>query len=243
MRKLLTTLLLCLFLIVQSNAQGSGFVVQVAAFDQYVPLDYFNSSLSGIYHFKDHNDIHKYYIAGFSDEAAATNTANTAKGLGYNARVVDMDKIRNTCSLACGMATPDLSKIKSIFFDFDKSFLRGESKRQLDQLYSILRQNPDYNVELSAHTDAKGSLDYNNALSMRRANAAKDYLTAKGLPVNRIKVSTFGEDDPIAKNEVNGQDTPQGRQYNRRVELKVYNTKGSVEPVVEEIDVPDGLKQ
>ena len=245
MRKLFPTLFLCLLFCFASQAQTDDWVVQLAAFDRQVPVSYFKGGLSGIYHVKDHNDIHKYYIGGFTSEAAANEVAKQAQANGYNARAIDMGRIRNACALGCGMAPmPDPTKIRSIFFDFDKSALRSESRYQLDQLYTILTQNPEYNLELSAHTDAKGSLEYNKALSIRRANAAKEYLTNKGIPAARIKVSTFGEEAPIAKNELdNGQDTEQGRQYNRRVELIVFNPSGTVEPVVEKIEVPDALKQ
>lgn len=245
MKKLTFSLLfLCLFFWASISAQSSSYIVQVAAFDTPVSIDYFKG-LSGVYYVKDHNDIHKYLISGFEDETAAAAIAKQATDLGYNARVIDMGRIRNACSLACGMAPKvDPSNIRSIFFDFDRSFLRAESKRQLDQLYSILSANTDYHAELSAHTDAKGSYEYNEALSMRRANAAKKYLERKGIASSRIKVSTFGEKAPIAKNELeNGRDTEEGRQYNRRVELKVLNRDGQLAPLVEEIDVPASLRQ
>jgi len=240
MKKQITLAVLCLFSFFYSHAQNDDFVVQLAAFDQSVSLDYFKG-LSGVYHVKDHNDIHKYYIGGFADESAAAASAKNAVDLGYNARVLDMNAIRNACHLSCGMLI-DPTKIRSIFFDFDKYNLRGESKVQLDRLYKMMIANPDYNVELSAHTDSKGSLDYNNTLSINRAKAAQTYLINKGLPSTRIKISTFGEDAPIAKNELNGQDTPAGRQFNRRVELKVFNTNGSQEAVVEQINVPNQLR-
>ncbi|MFT5166834.1 MAG: outer membrane protein OmpA-like peptidoglycan-associated protein [Saprospiraceae bacterium] len=242
MKKLISTLLLSLFFSLFSFSQD--YVVQIAAFDTKVPLDYFKD-LSGIYHIEDHNNIHRYYISGFSGQSAAQETAKKAKGLGYNASVIDMDEIRRICSQSCGAPEiPGPGKIQSIFFDFDQSFLRGESKRQLDQLRLILAQNATYTVELSAHTDAKGSLEYNTALSMRRAVSAKEYLLTKVISADRIKVSTFGENAPIAKNELtSGIDTPAGRQFNRRVQLIVHNSSGAIEPVVAEIYVPKTLKQ
>ncbi len=241
MRKLLLSIAIMAISHTFLNAQN--YVVQVAAFDRYVKLDYF-SGLSGIYHLEDHNSIHKYFISGFENEAAAESQAKTAKDLGYNARVIDMDAINALCAQTCGAITivPD-DKIRSIFFGFDKSDLRPASKSELDQLYQILVANPQYSVELSAHTDSKGSLAYNEDLSMRRAMAAKTYLLKKGIPESRIKTSTFGENSPIAKNELSGGvDTPEGRQFNRRVELRIFNTNGTVEPIVEDIAVPTELK-
>lgn len=243
MRKQIPTLFLCLLLSLPGFSQSSDYVVQIAAFETPVSLDYFRG-LSGIYYVKDHNDIHKYYIGGFDEADVAETTARQAQDLGYNARVIDMERIRNACALGCGMAPKvDPSKIRSIFFDFDRSNLRGASKNELSRLYSVLTENEKYTVELSAHTDSKGSLDYNKALSMRRANAAKNYLLSRGISADRIVVSTFGEDAPIAKNELNGQDTPEGRQYNRRVELRVLSSGGAITAVVEDIDVPASLRQ
>ncbi len=242
MRKLFLPLFLCLLF--GGSSQAQDYVVQVAAFDTKVSLDYFKG-LNGIYHVEDHNNIHKYYIGGFRDSLAANNKASDAKALGYKAYVIDLEAIRRMCANTCGAPILDAPpKIKSIFFDFDKSFLRSESKYQLDQLFGILKNNPQYSVELSAHTDSKGSLTYNEALSQRRANAAKTYLLGKGISADRIKVSTFGENAPIAKNELaGGKDTEEGRQFNRRVELIIHNRNGAVEPVVEEISVPPSLKQ
>jgi len=243
MRKLYLSLILCLF--ISLSAFSQDYVVQLAAFDSKVSMDYFKG-LTGITHFEDHNNIHKYYIGGFTTTAEAEAKVDEAKNLGFKAYAMDMDAVRASCALACGSTTPalDPSKIRSIFFDFDKSTLRSESQRQLEMLYSILTQNSEYSVELRAHTDAKGSLKYNESLSMRRAQAAKRYLLAKGISESRIKTSTFGENDPIAKNELsNGSDAPEGRQFNRRVELKIYNPNGTIEPLVEKIDVPDGLRK
>ena len=130
-----------------------------------------------------------------------------------------------------------------IFFDFNKSDLRTASKTELDDMTAILKKNPDYVALLRANTDFKGSDAYNEALSSRRANNAKQYLIAKGIVAARIKTAKNGEKDPIAKNEVGGADTEQGRQFNRRVELFVQDKTGknictSVAP-----DVPAELKE
>jgi outer membrane protein OmpA-like peptidoglycan-associated protein len=81
-------------------------------------------------------------------------------------------------------------------------------------------------------------------LSLRRANAAKAYLQKQGIAASRIKVSQFGEDDPIAKNELaGGRDTEEGRQLNRRVDLLVIDANGTVlNGIKEEINVPSDLK-
>lgn len=241
MRKLIL-LALVVGISLQLSAQNSSLLVQVAAFDRQVPISYFKN-LSGVFHLMDHNDIHKYYLSGFANKAEAEAKAKDVKGMGYNAYVIDLDEIRAYCSTQCGGPLIDPTTLQSIFFDFDRSFLRPESKSDLDKLATLLSQYPEYSTELRAHTDAKGSLEYNRALSLRRANSARDYLIRKGVSSSRIKTSTFGENTPIAKNEVaGGKDTPEGRQLNRRVELVVRDATGKALNIVEEIAVPEELK-
>ena len=135
-----------------------------------------------------------------------------------------------------------MEKLQNIFFDFDKSDLRAESKRRLDLLHTILIENPGYNVEFRAHTDAKGSTEYNEGLADRRAASAESYMLSRGIPQSRLRTTRFGERAPIAKNEINGEDTPAGRQLNRRVEVVVYSTDGAVVNLVEAIYVPAHLQ-
>ncbi|MCO4294046.1 DUF1508 domain-containing protein [Solitalea sp. MAHUQ-68] len=134
-------------------------------------------------------------------------------------------------------------RIKSIFFDFNSTSLRAESVAELDILVSVLKNNPDYTTVLNAYADSKGSDVYNEALSRKRANAAKDYLVSKGIDAKRIAVSVFGKKDPIAKNQLaDGTDSEAGRQFNRRIEIEVKNNAQEVE-IVEKIQVPEDLKE
>jgi len=241
MRKLPLALLLCLSCYFM-KAQQSGIAIQLAAFDRYVPNDYF-SGIDGVYHTVDRNDIYRYYLGGFDSEEAAKSKADEIKDRGYNLQIVDLDALRERCSNSCGIVDP--TTIRSIFFDFDKANLRNTSVSELDKLYQVLIQNPSYSTELSAHTDAHGSDDYNKSLSQRRATSAREYLVSRGIPAGRIKMSTFGENQPIAKNVLNGgKDAPTGRQYNRRVELKIYDEKKqAVSRMVEAINVPQHLQK
>lgn len=130
-----------------------------------------------------------------------------------------------------------------IFFNFDKADILPPSETELEKLIKVLNENPKYSCELRAFTDAKGSDAYNKALSLRRANNAMSYLTKKGVDKKRIKTSTFGEANPIAKNEIDGQDTEEGRKFNRRVEIYVLDENGKPAGIVENIAVPQNLKQ
>lgn len=86
--------------------------------------------------------------------------------------------------------------LENIFYDFDKAALRDESKKELDDLIELLEINPHITIELSAHTDRKGSQDYNQKLSQRRAQSVVDYLTAHQVPKDRMTVAGYGKLHP-----------------------------------------------
>ncbi len=104
----------------------------------------------------------------------------------------------------------------TVLFDFDKATLRPESKPELERAIRFILQNPGRKFEISAHTDALGTEEYNLDLSERRAAEVRKYLIEHGVPADIIVSKGYGEAQPIDSN-----DTPQGRQRNRRVELKV----------------------
>ncbi|MFN0202022.1 MAG: DUF1508 domain-containing protein [Bacteroidia bacterium] len=141
------------------------------------------------------------------------------------------------------MAIAENVRLSSIFFDFDKADLRSISQTQLDKLVKVLNDNNSYTCELRAFTDAKGNDAYNKALSQKRGDNAFVYLKEKGIAENRVKISTFGETNPIAKNALNdGKDTEEGRQLNRRVEIEVFDASGKKVEITDKIAVPKKLK-
>ncbi|MBK9192809.1 MAG: OmpA family protein [Crocinitomicaceae bacterium] len=110
----------------------------------------------------------------------------------------------------------------NILFDFDKFFLRDKSKNVLDDVYNFLKANPTVTLRLDGHTDWFGSDPYNMKLSERRALSAHKYLIDKGISPNRIKNAWFGESRPAFDNMApDGADSPENRQLNRRVEIKI----------------------
>ncbi|WP_454803204.1 OmpA family protein [Mucilaginibacter phyllosphaerae] len=112
--------------------------------------------------------------------------------------------------------------INNVLYDYDKATLRPESKTVLNELVTIMQDNPKIRVELAAHTDSKGSDAYNMRLSQLRAQACVDYIVTMGIPESRIYAKGYGESKPIAPNTLpNGKDNPAGRQLNRRTEFKV----------------------
>jgi len=108
------------------------------------------------------------------------------------------------------------------FFDFDKAVLKPAGKASLDDLVGKLK---DINLEVIiavGHTDSVGTDEYNQKLSVRRAEAVKAYLQSKGVESNRVYTEGKGEKQPVADNK-----TAAGRAKNRRVEIEVVGTRGN----------------
>ena len=86
--------------------------------------------------------------------------------------------------------------IENIFYDFDKATLRPESTVALDKLVTLLEENPNVTIELSAHCDYKGSAEYNKRLAQRRAESVVEYLTVHGVAADRLKPVGYGKEKP-----------------------------------------------
>ncbi len=115
-----------------------------------------------------------------------------------------------------GCGTGDIVVLKGVNFEFDRSRLTANAKTILDGVATELTAYPEIKIELGGHTDAKGSDEYNQALSEKRAAAVVSYVQKKGVAGDRMTSAGYGESKPVADNE-----TDEGRELNRRVELKV----------------------
>lgn len=91
--------------------------------------------------------------------------------------------------------------IDNIFYDFDKATLRPESKKALDEMIKMLNDNPNVTIELGAHTDRKGTDQYNERLAQRRAQSVVDYLIAGGIETDRLEAKGYGESVPKTINK------------------------------------------
>lgn len=104
--------------------------------------------------------------------------------------------------------------LEGIMFETNSAKISPKSNVEiLDEAAETLKKT-DRNVEIAGHTDNVGKHEYNMKLSLRRANAVKDYLVKKGISAGRITTNGYGPDKPIASN-----DTPEGRHKNRRIEF------------------------
>jgi outer membrane protein OmpA-like peptidoglycan-associated protein len=106
--------------------------------------------------------------------------------------------------------------LKNVFFDYDKSTIRPESETELNNVINIMQKNVKIKVEISGHTDSKGSDEYNKNLSNERAKAVVEYLTKHGIAQSRLTYHGYGKEKPVATN-----DTDEGRQQNRRIEFTI----------------------
>jgi OOP family OmpA-OmpF porin len=107
-----------------------------------------------------------------------------------------------------------------VLFDFDKSVIKPEGKSKLDDLSSKVRGINLEVVIAIGHADSIGSDEYNQRLSMRRAEAVKAYMVSRGLEPNRVYTEGKGEKQPVASNR-----TADGRAKNRRTEIEVIGTR------------------
>ena len=110
----------------------------------------------------------------------------------------------------------DVRLTGDILFDYDSASLRSESRTTLNDLANNFRQYPDEIFDVEGHTDSTGTSEYNMGLSQRRANSVRDYLSQQGVPASRINAVGYGETRPKDTNN-----TPEGRQLNRRVEIHI----------------------
>ena len=86
--------------------------------------------------------------------------------------------------------------IDNIFYDFDKATLRPESTQALDELIKLLNENPNVTIELSAHCDYRGAIEYNRTLSQKRAESVVSYLVEHGIAADRLSPMGYGKEKP-----------------------------------------------
>lgn len=103
-----------------------------------------------------------------------------------------------------------------VYFDTNKSDVKGTSATTLDKLAGIFKEYPDSNILVEGHTDSAGPEDYNWNLSQQRAESVSNYLIGQGISAGRFTTKWYGENQPKTSN-----DTSEGKAKNRRVELAI----------------------
>ena len=127
--------------------------------------------------------------------------------------------------------------IDNVFYDFDKATLREESTVALDKLVQTLNDNPNITIELSAHTDYRGSDTYNKRLSQKRAESVVDYLIAHGIAADRLTPMGYGEERPKKVKKKLTEKLPWLKEGDELTEKYITRTAGGVQSA----EPPDGV--
>lgn len=106
--------------------------------------------------------------------------------------------------------------LDNVHFDSGKSTLRKESFKELDEMVEYMNARPGEKIEIAGHTDNIGSDESNLKLSQERAEAIRTFLVSKGIKAEKIAAKGYGASQPVADNS-----TEQGRQKNRRTEVRI----------------------
>jgi len=230
-----------------SNPRNVGYPINTTSNDMFFSVTskgnaYYSSSRKGGFGQQDIYMIKKY-IADAEVEEDTTLLSEVSPSLD---EVIAEDKGVDPAPIDAGKTIA----LNNIEYGFDKSNLNSESKAELDKLVVFLKEHKDIKVEISSHTDGKLNVEgqkqrfkqrgeeytkeaydilrksYNNSLSQRRANSVTNYLIKKGISNSRLVAKGYGEENPIADNtKPDGSDNPEGRQRNRRTEIKVLENK------------------
>lgn len=157
-------------------------------------------------------------LAARTNEAAAAQqdaSASQRQLASRDARVADLETQLNALN-AKKTERGMVVTLGDVLFDSGKSQLLAASSQNMAQLAEFFKRNPERKASIEGHTDSVGSEESNRLLSDHRAGAVKAALVRMDVPANRLSTQGFGEDSPVASN-----DTPAGRQMNRRVEIVI----------------------
>ena len=257
MNKTITTIIVCLLLCLRITAQekaaiSSNFLVHITAFNEKRAVTYFDNLLN-VFLKEDNKGIWHYYLGSYRTLEEADSVRHKIIELGYPyAYIIDVEKVRRECKLTCDndpsidpsvpTVMQNIRNITHLLFDFGKSGLKLDAKVQLNRLKIILSENNHYKVEFKGHTDNVGTPEFNQELSERRAEMAAAFILSNSIGSERIKTNSYGMEAPIAKNQKGGKDCPEGRRFNRRVEIFIMDMEGNVlNALVEPLDIPTEL--
>lgn len=163
-----------------------------------------------------------------------TRTVNLPKGSQNIDLSYVLQKTVAATPAAAKVTTPAITKgsiivLENIYYDFNKSAIRKGDARELESLVSLMRQYPSMKIDLTAHTDSRGTAEYNMDLSLQRANSAKQFLVTRGIASNRINAFGMGETQ-VRNHCLDGVNCDENEhQYNRRTEVKITHLDESVE--------------
>jgi outer membrane protein OmpA-like peptidoglycan-associated protein/tetratricopeptide (TPR) repeat protein len=181
-------------------------------------------------------------------QALIPDAPGTVQPVGQEPLAVEADKEVKQPEQTQGKSNTETPKERTIylpiiFFDFNSTELAEKSKKSLDYMVTLIKNNGEFKIELTGHTDAVGSSEYNNILGEKRAIAVSNYLINNGISKAAVIIKSMGETKFIAKNtNADGTDNPDGRKFNRRVEMRILENNPDSKIVIEELKIPDNLR-
>ena len=136
----------------------------------------------------------------------------------------------NTTTSSTGTSNSTLEvggviSLNNIYYDYDKWNIRADASVELDQIVNMMKASPNMEISLSSHTDSRGDKTYNQVLSSKRANSARQYLISRGIQSHRVKAQGFGESQLRNHCQDNVKCSDDEHQVNRRTEVKITRTK------------------
>lgn len=195
---------------------GAGFLVQSGknAEDPVIPADAQDKAILAL----------KALGPDRGAKAISFKTANlvgVSKGLGFDSKQVQ--KTLKELGAKETQTTVQIDLPGDVLFDFDKWDIRPDAEASLKKVGDIIKAYRSPSVLIAGHSDSKGEEDYNQKLSLKRAESVRDWLVRNaGVGAGIMKTEGLGETKPVAPNtNPDGSDNPDGRQKNRRVEILI----------------------
>ena len=182
-----------------------------------IPLDTFKTDQDARYNFPLEGEK-EYKIIANAPEYLANEAEISTKDI-KDCKDADIEQNIDILLEQIQISIPFV--INNIFYDFDESFLREESKTELDRLIKLLTQNDNIMVEIGSHTDTNGSEPYNKRLSEERAKSVLVYLLENGITPERLNWFGYGETVPKIFPELSDED----EQLNRRSEFTIQSIR------------------
>ncbi len=190
--------------------------------DVKVNLDKNNVNMANTYSDEDGNfkfllqSNSNYQVQGLKNGLFSNIAKASTKGLNRSQTLY--------VKLQLGLNTVEVGRtfqLEDIHYDFDKSNIRPDAARILDRVVNFLEANPNVRIELSSHTDSRGSDAYNMKLSQRRAQSAVDYLVSQGISRSRLVAKGYGETRLLNNCDDGVPCTEAQHQANRRTEITI----------------------
>lgn len=201
--------------VVNARTQQQMEDVVVKMVDESGTMRTYNST-DGAFQFNIGRD-HNYVVTGDKAKFLSTRAQVSTEGIKRS----DADQTVSVVVYLDSITINGNFHVSNVYYDFNKADLRPESIASLDSLTAFMKDNPSLSVEIYSFADSIGSNDYNKSLSLRRADAVRNYLTSQGIEGSRMIPKAFGERLPVKPNSIRGIDYPTGRQLNRRTEFRI----------------------